>query len=383
MKKNPGKVLWPLMLLAASLLYAAPATYHLDSDKTEAFIKQPVTITFTATQTDHTNVMYFFLEPEQSDKYTITLLRKVIADHAYHSNTTTFQYVLFPLKAGSINVRFHFTVKTASDRSVAQAYVEDHDDSKSIQMESQEIPLAPLTLNVKTIEKPVDLVGDFRLAYHIENKKIHAYESADLSYTLTGTGYKIGIEKPLPAIKGVKQFSDIDTQEMKLTTKGYRQQKTYRYALSADRNFTVPSVSITAFSPSTKHYYTLVAPEANITVQPLDPQQLLDKQSAPAPTPFDWTRVLRGLGYMFVFLLGFLTARLLPKNLKRWKKETRFDDLRKAKDPKTLMTLLISRYRNDVTEPFIARLEAQTYKNAKERFKTLKEELLQALEATD
>lgn len=382
MKKNLGKnSIFILLLFSSQLLASHLADFTLTANKQSAYVKEPVEITFTASQTDRTNNMFFFLEPQKSDDYEIELLRKDIVDNTTHHNVTTFRYILFPLKSGKIDVAFRFTVKTASDRGVAHAYVEDHDDSVGIRMDATDIPVAPLPLRVKGLEKPVQLVGDFTLKHTIDHTQADAYDTVNLTYTLTGIGYKNTIDNLLRPIKDVTIFSDRDDTHLKLTPRGYRQQQRYTYALSAQKDYTIPALTLRAFSPEKQKYYTLTAPEYAIKVHPVDTQKLLDKSVSPAPKKFDFAAMIRWMTYLLVFGAGFITARLLPRKLVFKRKKKRFEDIKAAKDPKSLIVLLVNRYRTEKTEPFITQLEALAYSQKdKSGFKKLKVSLLKTLE---
>lgn len=382
MKKNPGKtIMLALLLWSSQLLASHLADFTLTANKQSAYVKEPVEITFTATQADRTNNMFFFLEPQKSDDYEIELLRKDIVDNTTHHNVTTFRYVLFPLRSGNIDVVFRFTVKTASDRGVAHAYVEDHDDSVGIRTDATQIAVSPLSLAVKGIKEPVDLVGDFTLKHTIDHTETNAYDTVNLTYTLTGIGYKNTLRHLLRPIEGVTIFSDRDDTQSKLTPDGYRQQQVFTYALSAQKDYTIPALTLRAFSPKKQRYYTLSAPEFTIQVHPIDTQELLDQIASPASKKIDFAGVMMWLTYLLIFAAGFITARLLPRKLVFKRKKKRFEDIRAAKDPKSLIVLLVNRYRTEETEPFITQLETLAYsQKGKSSFKKLKASLLKTLE---
>lgn len=381
MKKNPGKYpIFITLFIALQLFAKQPADFSLTANKTTAYVKEAVEITFTATQTDYTNVMFFFLDPEKSDAYEIDLLRKEIVDHSYHHNTTTFTYILFPLKPGKIDVHFDFTVKTASDRGVAQAYVEDHDDSKGIKTDALKIALSPLTLTVKPLEKPVDLVGDFTLDHSLDRSEADAFDTVNLTYTLKGTGYEKGAAALLKPIEGVSIFSDRDDAVSKLTPNGYRQQKVYYYALSSRKDFTIPPLTLTAYSPDKGRYYKLTAPSFPIKVNPIDTKELLDTTSSPASQTIRAADIGKWAVYFLLFAAGFVSAKLMPSKIIRKRTREMFSDIRAAQDPKSLAVILTSRYRSKAMETYIEQLEALAYaKEGSGSYKAIKDAVLKTL----
>lgn len=251
MKKNLGKIYIIFLLFTTALFAQQAAVYKLTAEKTTAFVKEAVKITFYAEQTDNTNVMFFFVHPLKSDDYEIKLLTKEFSDKGYHHSIATYTYVLFPLQTKTIKLNFDFSVKTASDQGVAHAYVEDHDDSKGIELKMTAINVQPLTINVKKLEHPVDLVGDFELKSTIDKTKINQFETVNMHYFLNGQGYDNAINL-LDKLEGVTIFSEQNNIVNKLTLNGYEISRDYTYSLSAKDNFTIPEIKLNGYSPAKK-----------------------------------------------------------------------------------------------------------------------------------
>jgi len=205
MKKSLGNMIIFFLILLTSLDAQQLARYKLTTNKQEATLYEPLLIHFNAIQMDHSNVMFFFLHPKKSDDYTIALLSKHIEDKGYHDTKALFTYIVFPLRPKKIEIAFDFVVKTASDAGVANAYVEDHDDSVGIDLHATHLPVKPLTLNIKPLQHPVDLVGDFHLESSIDTQQITPYQNVNLRYTLVGVGYKLPKEM-LPPLHDVDIF---------------------------------------------------------------------------------------------------------------------------------------------------------------------------------
>ena len=301
MKNNLGKVLLLFSLLLSSVFANDLATYTLKTNKTKVFPKEAVLITFDAWQKNHTDNMMFLLKAQKNPAYKIFLLNKKIDDQKYHDNHTTYTYILFPLQAGLLRVGFDFTIQTASDKAVAHSYVDDHDDSIAIQTNNTKAPLKPLEIQVQSFDRKVDLVGDFTLTSAINKKKINQYESANIIYTLSGHGYEDNSLKLLKPFKDVTLFSEVNDVYSKITEKGYVIKKEYIYALSAKKSFTIPKVSLQAYSPKKHRYYTLEIPQYFIKVEAIDKTTLLDDKESPQSKPFiDFTTFKQFLIYFIV-----------------------------------------------------------------------------------
>ncbi len=382
MKKSPGKILLFLVLLFASGNAGELARYTLTADKYEAHEREAVVVTFVARQLDHTDNMMFLVAPKKNDDYKIILLNKTIDDKQYHDSKTTFTYVLFPLKAKTIHVGFDFTIRTASDKAVAHSYVDDHDDSIAIQTNNSKMDVTPLSIDVKAFDRKVDLVGDFNLEEKLQKTQINQYESVNIVYTLSGKGYEGKAVRPLGKIDGVTIFSETNDVYDKITTSGYAFKREYIYALSAKKDFTIPGVTLQAYSPRTHRYYTLTTPGHQIKVTPIDTAELLDTSESPVTEPLiGFESIKHFFIYLILFLLGYASAKLQPFERIRIKKKIRFTDIRTARTPKKLLTVVLKHYDRDQLHEELELLEEMVYRqNSRKDLKKIKNAILKKLE---
>lgn len=386
MKQGLGNLIVFCLLLTHPLtIYATSdasdfARVNLHVNTHEAYVNEPITITFKATQKEHDHFMLFFVTPKPNSHYTTALLTKSIVEPKPHYNTTTFTYILFAKRAGTLKIAFDVMAKTASDKAVAQAYVEDHDDSVGIDMQTHQLNVTPLTLHIKPLMKDVDLVGDFNLSYTIDKQNIKANESANLIYTIEGRGAIIQLDTLIHSIPHGTLFSELQEREKKLTRSGYKQYKQYIYAITAEENITIAPVTLQAFSPTTKQYYTLHAPELNLSVAPLDIRSLLDEEDAPRSESINWQRIIDNALILFYIAIGFMLARILPTNYSILRASSKYKDITSAKNAKELLQLLILHYDTTRLQDAIAILEAHVYHQQKISLKKVKKEVITELE---
>lgn len=374
MKKSLGKICVIFLLFTTALFAKEAAVYKLTADKMTAYVKEAVQITFYAEQKDNTDAMFFFLHPLKSDDYEIKLLTKELKDKGHHHSVAIFKYVLFPLKAKTLKISFDFSVKTASDQAVTQAYVDDHDGSKGIAFRTATIDVQPLVINVKNLEHHVDLVGDFELKSTIDKTEINQFESVNLHYLLSGRGYDNTINL-VQHIEGVTIFSEQNNIVNKLTKQGYVINRDYTYALSAKDNFSIAKIELNAYSPTKKSYYTLDIPEHNITVDKMDTSSLIDNESYPKNEPLITTTTIKTYFiYLMLFILGYLTAKLTVFKIKR--KKSLFEDIKKSSEPKELMLILFNNYSNKKIDKFIDELEKIEYGKSDKSFSDVKSSIL-------
>ena len=378
MKKNLGKIFLLLLLSTLTMHAKELATYtlSLNKNKKEAFVKEPIEITFTAQQKDHSSVMFFFVSPKPSSDYTIKLLTKSTKENSFHNNSATFRYILFPLKAKNLDVEFQFYIKTANDQALAQAYVTDHDEGKGVEGDISYIDVKPLTLHVKALSQAVDLVGDFTLNASIDKKEMYQYDNVNLHYRLYGSGYNNSVTL-LKSLKNVEIFSDIQNPLSKLTPNGYKIKKDYTYALSAKNDFTIPSIKLKAYSPSKKQYYTLQAPAYNIKVKKFNSQMIVDKQESPqTKEKINFESLKQLFIYIFIFMMGYVFAKLRENQLFARKENRKFQDIKRSQNAKELMLILVNSYKNKNIDGFVKELENIIYEKREKEFKKVKKRIL-------
>lgn len=380
MKNILGKILIFTLLQVCSFADANLATYSLSANKTTTHLKEAVEITFQARQKDHTNVMFFFLEPKESKDYKIELLQKNEEEFSYHDKKTTFTYLLFALKDGDITIDFNFTIKLASDEAVAQIYRGGRNNEKWIDTNDKNIPLAPIVLHVKEIQKDTELVGDFKISSKLKSDHIHPYENANLTYTLEGEGYNETDINFIDMIKDVTIFKDLTEDFNKATKDGYQMKREYSYALVGEKDFSIHSKEIKCYSPKQDRYYTLQTQPYNIKVDEIADSTLVDNEDYPEED-YNFDKIKSFFIYLTLFVAGFMSAKLLPKSFQIKRKEQKYDDIRDAKTPNELLLLLLDRYRTHQLKESVNDLESLLYKNSnKKSFATIKKEILEALE---
>ena len=381
MKKNLGRGLLILFLMLTTLNAHDLATYKLSANKTNPFVKEAVVVTFEALQKDHTDNMMFSLQPKKSDDYQIVLLSKKNDAKQKHHAHTIFTYLLFPLRSGKIAIHFDFLIRTASDSAIAQSVIDDHDDSIGVNTHDNSINIKPLVLQVKKLSKESDLVGDFSLQEKIQKTTINQYQSLNVVYTLEGEGYENKSFKPIHTIEGVTIFSEINTIYAKATKNGYKIKREYIYALSAKNSFTIPAININAFSTKKEKYYTLNAPQHNITVHKIDTSKLLDDEELPqAKSSLNIQKIKEFFIYILIFLAGYSTAKLQPNSLKRKKRESKeLEALRKTQTAKELLFVLINNHLDNNFPNEVELLEDMVYNNAQHKLSSIKNNIIKGM----
>jgi len=380
MKSILGKAFILLFFSLVTYLNAAQLASHtLTANNNYPFVKEAVKLTFVAKQTDHSNVMFFFLEPKKSDNYKIVLLNKNAKEISYHNKETTFTYLLFPLKSGILSVNFNYTIKVASDDAVAEVFKGSRDNVKWIETIDKKIELTPFILRVKEIKEKVALIGNFKLSSKLQSSSINSYESANITYYLQGTGYDDINLSIITALNNVKIFSDIVKHYNKASNNGFKIQREFKYALVSNKSFQIPSKEIRCFNPKNNKYYTLKSESYFIQVTPVDKGSLVDNENYPKKS--DNSSFLEEyLIYLVIFISGFISAKIMPNKIKFLKKEDKYDDIIKSNSAKDLLTILLNRYETKLFSQEIGQLEEIIYHKKRDNFKKIKKSILKTLQ---
>ena len=368
MKKNLGSLLFFLLINTAHA--SSLCTYYFEVSNTNPFVKEGVTITFSASQKDKSAVMFYELSPVKGANFELYFLKKEEDKSIYHDKKVRYSYLLYPLKEGELTLKFDFKVSLASDKSMEEFASGNRDVIKPMMTDETMIALEPLLFQVKKVPVNSKLYGDYTLSMQTSDKNIHTHESVNVTYTIQGEGYPSTLQMILPKSQGVEQF--LEVQDMK------NGKQVFHYVFSSDKDFTIPSVELLAFSTLKNEAYKLKTAPIMIKVKQPIAKDILDEKNSLPDAAFDWNNLLPYLNALLLFLAGFVVAKL--NLLERFrKKQTTLNPfhqkIKASKDEKTLLKLLLSE--NDPRfSPYIIALEKAIYHDKRTSLKTIKDALL-------
>ncbi len=376
MKKNRGNILLLLILLMMNLPLCAAegVSWHMKVSTKTPYIREAVIITMDARQTEKEGVTVFEFHPQKSSAYEILFLGEEDLRGADDLTHVRFKYALFPLHEGNLSVDFLFIAKKASKEELKEVAIGARNVLRVVKTVDTRINLDFLQLNVRKLPEGTKLVGRYTLEYDMPSEEVSPFSQLNLVYTLKGYGYPPKLETVLPDIAGVESFVEVEKFDDKLFHK-----RTYRYALLAEKSFTIPKVSIKAFDPEKDKPYFLETPAQKISVAKVDAKEILDSRDS-LPKEVDYAKYRSYLYGLLLFLAGFLSAKLLPDIMKRYSKKPSVSEnsfickIEKTDDPKLLMKYLILENRHLFDEE-IALLEEALYHHKKVSLKSLKEQI--------
>jgi len=345
-----------LGMLLVSLLGAEDFSYKFDLSATRLYVKEPLVLKLNIEQTDKSKVLLFRFDLKKSDAYEFHRI-DMRSYGAHHAARLEYTYLVYPLRAGRIDLEFDLTKMVTTDESVAYSFSGDRDNVRDLHKDEYPISLPPLGLDVQAIPEGTDLVGDFSLSYDIPAKKFGSYEPIPIKVTLEGNGYPPLLEKLYPESKEYRVFEGEREEKMLRSVKGTANTVIYPLALSAEKSFTLPPLTLNVFDPKRGKSYTLTIGKHSFEIEKPDIATLVDSRDDPKPLESDsgyWGTIF---SYLIVFAAGYLSAVAMANRLpKRIIPQSAEDEterrISETKDPKKLLALLMAtdrvRYKDEI-----------------------------------
>ncbi len=380
MKKNPGSLLTTLIfvLLSITVVYADDFSSKFTLSTATPYVKEAVIMKLDLVQTDHSKVMFFKFSPKKSDDYEFYRLN-IKEEDAYHAAKVYYTYLIYPKRAGDIAITFDLIKMVTTDEKVAYSFSGDRDNIKGLNKKDIPVELPPLKLRVKPLPKGTLIVGDFTLEQMLKKREAKSFEPLPFTITIKGNGYPPILTGIIPDSEEFTLFKETAITHSSRSIQGTKSSVTYPMALSAKQSFHLPAITLKAFNPKTEKSYNLTIPKEHFTITQPDQSTLLDKIDSPKPLQSNWSWLGTLLGYLIVFVAGFLTAKSFKWSPRRKQKSTVdaiTEEIQAVNDPKELLALLIAtdarRYKNA-----IEKLEESLYGKKKYDLKRIKKELLQ------
>ena len=380
MKTTLGRYALLLMGFLLLFLHAEDFNYTIATDKQDVYLKEPILLSVDLNQTNPDTILLFHFQVNPSKDYKIVQLQAKYDDTFHHLKHHNL-YEIFPLRTGDINVTFTLVKRVTDIDKVRYFSSGDRDDFKKLETSDSLITLPSVHLHVKPLPTKVKLIGDFALDYSIDTHTPKAFSPISLKVTLKGKGYPPLIKDLIPKSPDYKTFMEKPLVKTISTPEGMINSVTYLFALSAKKSYTLPAITLKAFSPTTHKTYLLNIPQQHFKVQSIDKASLVDKVDSPAPRHSDWSWLTTLLKYLFVFFVGYFTAYALRWKRKKVQKYTHplIEKIKESDTEKMLLQVLMSHEEGKRFTEVIEKLEASLYGDTKTPLKTLKKEALEKI----
>ncbi|NPA81804.1 MAG: protein BatD [Epsilonproteobacteria bacterium] len=329
MRKILGSLLIALSLFANG--------YKVEISKREAFVKEPLILDLKYFESNKDEIDWISFEPKRSDLYEFKVLKKGDIEGGYE-----FEYLLFPLKSGEIEVKFDLRLKRAPIEEIrSKTLGTGYEQTIPVEGKVYSIEVSPLLLKIKRVKK-VDFYGNFKIDAKADRDRVLAYEPVYYSFSLKGVGYPPKIDEVLKDLKGVKILRDKPSKSIRYERRGAVVEYLFRYALVSDKNFTIPSLVFREFDY--KDYKILKTKAFKIEVK--EQKDLIDKKNSPKRIEPFYKDLLGFLKYLAVFLAGGISGVLLYIFFRN----EEIERILKAKDERELLSYLVVRYPDSLSD---------------------------------
>ncbi len=381
MKHNLGSLLGIVLLMGfVSSLFAEEFAYKIEANKQEMYLKEGILLTVDLNQTDPKNILLFQFEVNKSDDFAIYPLYAK-HDDTPHATSLHESYLVYPLKTGNLNLTFSCIKRVTSDLKMKHFASGDRDDFKKLETKDVPIVLPPVKLHVKPLPPSTQLVGDFHLTTKVQTHEAEAYAPIAMRIEIEGKGYPPILHSLYSKSKNYTLFSQAPEVKKNITKTGIDYNVTYVMAFSANKDFTLPKLTLHAFNPETQQPYTLTIKAHNFHINAVNQNRLIDAQNKPKKLVEDWSWLKNLLSYFTVFAAGWLSALAF-----KWQKPRIVDrqdplvgKVIQCKEPKVLLQLLIAQEDKRFAQS-IEKLESALYGNTTFNLKTMKQEILEILQ---
>jgi hypothetical protein len=379
MNRNPGKHIL-FLLCAFVLLHGENFVYDFHISKQNPYEKEALLLSFDLNQTNKDVVLFFDFSIRNSDAF---LVKQIDSnqDNTLHHARLYYRYILYPLKTGDIRISFDLLERVTNEEKVAYSFSGDRDDFKKLETEDHKIAMPSIPLHVRALPKGTQLVGNFKLSYEIGKHKAKSYEPIAMKVIIEGEGYPPVLKHLYPKGSDFTLFTQKPLVK-KVPLKDHLKYKvTYIMALSHDKSFTLPKLTLPVFNPVNNKTYQLTIPEQHFEIRRPKATELVDTTDNPQPlhTDFSWFSSL--LSCLLVFFAGYFTAVTWKwkRKITTGKKDPLIGKIEACKEERSLLQLLMAADSKRF-ERAINKLEKSIYRNEKIDFKKIKQAVLEQIQ---
>jgi hypothetical protein len=374
-----------------------PVKLEIISNKKELFVGEPVVVTIKLIVNANSKIAKAQLEQPEFPNFWIKWLNNGTQRQVGNTIIQEYKLLAFPQKSGKLTIG-PVRAQVAKAQKIGRGFGFDDDFFNDFfqTFNWSSIKSNSLTLDVKPLPNNLELYGDFSISASVDKTKVQANKPVNLTIKVKGFGNIDDIKKFELNIPEAVVYSDEPKIKSYIQNGKYGGEFSQKVAIVADRNYTIPSITLEYFSAKEQKVKTIQTKPIAIEViggNKAAPAQIITSTPSQAiATPLKEKVVIKEklapLNYLWL-VLSFLAGGAVVfsffafKNRKKEKKELEITKaIKKAKDDKELFKVLLP-YQKE--HPFIAKvlekLEANIYKNAKNSIN--KKELIEYFEDRD
>lgn len=365
MRRIPGKgrlLLWLLWLLWPLLLQAAPDyVWNASQSKRlvarhEAFVAE-YRCRFAGEGYEYVIVLK---PPKETDAYRLVIEseRERIVDG---QRINTYRFIVFPKKAGRLVLDLNASMEHTTKESIENTVI-GRDNVEDFDFVATTVRLPEIAVEVQP--QPERFAGVLSLNASTDKKVTDAFSPVQFRVRLEGYGNLDRFGDFNFSVAGAKIFTDGVRRTLRLDDEGYRGTIEQQFAVVADRNFTIPSLTLRYYDTKARKVRTLRTEAVPITVRGYaSPSSLLD-----APEAAEKENGGIGWGWLnllLAFVAGIAVGRfLLPVSEEEEASAPLPTRLKRCRDPKKFAAYL-AMYDGERYEAMIEEIEMKLKRGGK------------------
>jgi len=331
MKQSLGKVLL-LILLTALNLWGTTYQWRLLEAPKSLYVNQSGVVRYELTFSTNAADYTIDFKPVGNERFKVSTLTQ--RDRIVEGKRVqTFDVLITPVKAGSIEVSLEALVRHTTFASIENASI-GRDNVKKYDFDDEKVPLPKVRIHAK--ENLAALSGEIELEVKIDKRSVIAHEPVHVSLFLRGKG---NLDQYVPYelnISGVNIFIEEPTRDISPDTAGFSGEIRQEFALVSDKSYVIPKITMDVFDTQSQTIKRLQSNAVAIDVASgFERSNLLDP-----PQLSDWSNIARYTLYGALILIGVILGEAVRRmwKLRPRRKAKQFYD--EAKTSKELVMLL-------------------------------------------
>ncbi len=365
--QNPGKLII-LILFVSNILYASKDDFKFQmfSDKKSAYVGESIKITFKFQYKIDKKIAEADFHPPRFRNFWIKPSKKVPNTIKNGYMTYKLDYIISPQLEGNQTIepaRMDIGILLKKQKNMLRL---ERVKYKTIFSNTLHIQVTPLP-------EGVTLFGQYQIKATIDKNTTKANQPINLTISVNGSGNIEDINDFDIKVKDALVYKDKAKHTVHFNhgkSQGVMQQK---FAIVSDKNFTIPSVSLTFFNNKTKKVQTIQTNPIDIEVQGSKKQTFQTLQKAHKTKLSNEKNHTLNLIYILgAFLFGSLLTLLIQKSpilFTRTKPTSTQQKILKSKSDKELLSTLLPYIdKSEDIKKIVKKLEENIYENKKHTF---------------
>ncbi len=367
--RNLGKYLLLLFVVLMPLQAKKSATFSfkMESDKSEAYLGEPVRIRFLFRYPIDTQIAEANFAPPTFHDFWVKPGKKVpdTIEKGYHEYR--LDYLIIPQRSGKIEIepaRMDIGILKKGEKNTLRF---DRVKWKSIFSNG-------LTLSVKPLPEGASLFGNYTIEAKVDRNETRANHPVNLTVTVKGSGNIEEIPDFEITSGEAVVYADKPVIKTRFTdglSEGVFRQK---FAFVSDRNFTIPALSLTYFDSATRTIKRIKTEPIPVTVESdrtrTAAAHLEKGEERPSVSYRSVEKTVWILSTLAAFAAGVILTLLFRRRPKPRSEaqKTLQERIRKARSDKALLQILLPYAQSDIRiARIVEKLEQNLYEGASHR----------------